>query len=104
MVGVDFVRPGGQYHFTSILAPEKWNRGLSYACATIATFSWTAVNASATILCAQMLLALPTFYYPRYAPAPWHYFLVYQAINVVMLLYNTFALRSTPWVHDLGCR
>ncbi|KAI6913542.1 hypothetical protein D0869_04267 [Hortaea werneckii] len=93
---------GGQYHFTSILAPKKFHRSLSYSCGLIAAFSWTALGASATILSAQMLLSVPAYYYSDYVPLPWHYFLVYQAINVALLLYNLFALRLTPWVHNIG--
>ncbi|OTA24033.1 hypothetical protein BTJ68_13262 [Hortaea werneckii EXF-2000] len=93
---------GGQYHFTSILAPKRFHRSLSYACGLIAAFSWTALGASATILSAQMLLSVAEYYYADYVPLPWHYFLVYQAINVALLLYNLFALRATPWVHNIG--
>ncbi|KEQ90534.1 hypothetical protein AUEXF2481DRAFT_9337 [Aureobasidium subglaciale EXF-2481] len=93
---------GGQYHFTSIFAPKRLSRGLSYTCGSIAMFSWIALGAAATILAAQMLLALVLYYEPSYAPQAWHYFLVYQAINVVFLLYNLFALAKTPWVHNVG--
>lgn len=51
-----------------------------------------------------MLLSVPAYYYADYVPLPWHYFLVYQAINVALLLYNLFALRLTPWVHNIGCK
>ncbi|KAI4726177.1 amino acid transporter [Aureobasidium sp. EXF-10728] len=93
---------GGQYHFASILAPKRLSRGLSYACGSIAMFSWIALGAAATILASQMLLALAAFYHSGYVPQAWHYFLVYQAINVVFLLYNLFALAKTPWVHNVG--
>ncbi|KAG9662728.1 amino acid transporter, partial [Aureobasidium melanogenum] len=93
---------GGQYHFASILAPKRFSRGLSYACGSIAMFSWIALGAAATLLATQLLLALVMYYQPSYAPKAWHYFLVYQAINVVFLLYNLFALAKTPWVHNVG--
>ena len=94
---------GGQYHFTSVLAPQKWSRGLSYICGAIATFSWSALNAAATILGAQMILALPVYYVDNFVPQSWHYFMVYQAINLTFLLYNLFLLKATPWVHNVGC-
>ncbi|THY38339.1 amino acid transporter [Aureobasidium pullulans] len=93
---------GGQYHFTSILAPKRFSRGLSYACGSIATFSWIAIDAAATLLGAQMLLSIISFYLPSYVPEAWHYFLVYQAIHLVLFLYNLVALVKTPWVHNLG--
>lgn len=67
-------------------------------------FSWIALGAAATLLATQLLLALVMYYQPSYAPKAWHYFLVYQAINVVFLLYNLFALAKTPWVHNVGCK
>ncbi|KAK6000904.1 hypothetical protein QM012_002987 [Aureobasidium pullulans] len=93
---------GGQYHFASILAPKRFSRGLSYACGSIAMFSWIALGAAATLLATQLLLALVIYYHPAYVPQAWHYFLLYQAINVIFLLYNLFALAKTPWVHNVG--
>ncbi|KAI4763634.1 amino acid transporter [Aureobasidium sp. EXF-3400] len=93
---------GGQYHFASILAPKRLSRALSYACGSIAMFSWIALGAAATILATQMLLALVVYYQAGYVPQAWHYFVVYQAINVVFLLYNLFCLAKTPWVHNVG--
>lgn len=95
--------PGGQYHFTSILASKRWSRGLSYICGSISMFSWIALTAAATILGAQMVIALPESFVEGYTPQPWHYFIVYQGINIAMLLYNLFALRVTPWIHNIGC-
>lgn len=40
---------------------------------------------------------------PSYEPRAWHYFLIYQATNIIVHLYNIFAIRRTSWVHDLGC-
>jgi choline transport protein len=67
-------------------------------------FSWIALTAAATILGAQMVIALPESFVEGYAPQPWHYFVVYQGINIAMLLYNLFALRVTPWIHNIGCK
>ncbi|KAI5359719.1 putative amino acid/polyamine transporter I [Septoria linicola] len=93
---------GGQYHFASILAPSWCSRGVSYSCGIIAISSWIALTASATLLAAQMLLALPEYYIANYEPQNWHYFVVFQAINLTVLLYNVFAIRFTPRVHDIG--
>ena len=41
---------------------------------------------------------------PTYEPQAWHYFLIYQAANAIVLFYNIFAIRRTSWVHDLGCK
>jgi len=70
----------------------------------IATFSWIALCTAATIIAAQLLLALPAYFINTYIPQPWHYFVVYQAINIVVLVYNLFVLKRTPWVHNIGCK
>lgn len=40
---------------------------------------------------------------PGYESKTWHYFLIYQATNIIVLLYNIFAIRRTTWIHDVGC-
>jgi hypothetical protein len=47
---------------------------------------------------------MAVFWNPTYVPQAWHAFLVYQAINVLVLLYNIYLLRRTMWVHDLACK
>ncbi|CAF3652126.1 unnamed protein product [Fusarium graminearum] len=66
---------GGQYHFTSILCPDKSNRLVSYICGLAAVCSWTFLAASITILSSQLLLAVPAFYIETFVPQGWHYFL-----------------------------
>lgn len=94
---------GGQYHFTSILCPDKSNRLVSYICGLAAVCSWTFLAASITILSSQLLLAVPAFYIETFVPQGWHYFLVFQAINLVLLLYNIFCLQRASWTHSIGC-
>lgn len=94
---------GGQYHFTALIAPKSISRGTSYACGAIAAFSWVALCTAATILGAQVLLALPQAFVEGYVAQAWHYFLVYQAINITVLLFNIFGLKRMLWVHDVGC-
>lgn len=95
---------GGQYHFSSILAPERFSRGISYACGMTGVFSWIALCASVNILGAQLLLSLPEYFIDGYAPATWHYFLVFQALNTLFVLYNIYAIKRTSWIHDVGCK
>ncbi|KAI8651861.1 hypothetical protein NCS56_01402200 [Fusarium sp. Ph1] len=92
---------GGQYHFSSILAPKKANKLISYACGMIAMSSWVAINASVNILGAQMITSL-TQYFLNYLPHTWHVFLIYQAINVFTLGYNIFILNIFPFIHEFG--
>ncbi|RKK79192.1 hypothetical protein BFJ71_g16301 [Fusarium oxysporum] len=94
---------GGQYHFTSILAPEKLSQGLSYICGIAATCSWVFLGAGVTTLEAQLLLSLPAFYIDGYEPTRWQYFLAFQATNLAVHVYNIFLLKKTLWIHEVGC-
>ncbi|EXJ83064.1 hypothetical protein A1O1_06682 [Capronia coronata CBS 617.96] len=93
---------GGQYHFTSILAPERSSRALSYICGITATYSWVFMSAAITLFAAEVLIAFPQFYIESYVSKAWHTFLVYQALNFVVLLYNLLALKRATWTHEIG--
>ncbi|KAB8070544.1 amino acid/polyamine transporter I [Aspergillus leporis] len=93
---------GGQYHFTSILATSRWSRSLSYAVGLAAVFSWITLSASIALSSTNVLMAIIIRWRPEYQPETWHYFLVYQAMNAAMVLYNVFLTNKTIWVYNLG--
>ncbi|KAJ5387185.1 hypothetical protein N7509_009726 [Penicillium cosmopolitanum] len=93
---------GGQYHWTSILSPKKYSRVLSYCCGAVNIFSWISISAGVTILPAQFIISMAIYNNPEYESKTWHYFLIYQATNIIVLLYNIFAIRRTSWIHDIG--
>lgn len=55
------------------------------------------------VILPQLLLAIAVFNYPGYIPQQWHVFVLYQALNITVLLYNIFALKRTTWIHNIGC-
>ncbi|KAG9199199.1 hypothetical protein G6514_008946 [Epicoccum nigrum] len=59
-------------------------------------------NAGIAIIVPQLCLGMAVFWNPGYAAQPWHAFLVYQVVNVLVLAYNMYLLRRTMWVHDLA--
>lgn len=67
-------------------------------------FSWIAICAGIAIIVPQLCLGMAVFWNPDYAAQPWHAFVVYQAVNVLVLVYNMYLLRRTMWVHDLACK
>ncbi|KAJ5375252.1 hypothetical protein N7517_007258 [Penicillium concentricum] len=93
---------GGQYHWTSILAPKSINRALSYCCGMTNMFSWIAICTGIAIIPAQLIVGIALFYNPDYTPQAWHYFLIYQAINGLVLLYNIILLKRSLWIHDIA--
>lgn len=95
---------GGQYHFTSILAPEAMNRHLSYVCGFITTFYWVATGAAVLTITAEQITALAEYYNPGLPGHSWQVFLIYQAEGFVVLLFNIFALKKLPIIHNVGCK
>ncbi|KAH8725196.1 amino acid/polyamine transporter I [Phaeosphaeriaceae sp. PMI808] len=93
---------GGQYHWTGILAPRAWSRGLSYCCGALNVFSWIATCAGITIVAPQIFLGMMVFWSPEFEPKQWHAFLLYQGANSMILLYNIYLLKRTIWIHDVG--
>ena len=43
------------------------------------------------------------FFDSDFEPKAWHIFLIYQAVNILILLYNIFLMKRTSWIHDVGC-
>jgi choline transport protein len=94
---------GGQYHFVSILAPKRINRGVSYICGVLANFSWIAIGAAVMVIPSSQITAIAAFYHPGYEPQKWHKFLIYEAFGIVVVVYNILALKKLPRTHDVGC-
>ena len=95
---------GGQYHFTSILAPEGINRLISYICGFITTFYWIATNTAVLIITALQIASLATWYNPGLTGHAWQVFLIYQALAILGLLYNIFLIRWLSFTHTIGCQ
>ncbi|KAF5494883.1 Choline transport protein [Colletotrichum siamense] len=93
---------GGQYHWTSILAPERSSRVLSYCCGSVNFLGWIANGAGFVIQMPVMVLSLASYLDPRYIPETWHIFLLFQAFNFTFTAYNIFLMKRTAWIHDLG--
>lgn len=93
---------GGQYHWTSILAPDKFSRGLSYWCGILNTFGWIASIAGFIVTFPSIILALVSFWHPGYILQSWHAFLIFQTLNLLFTAYNIFLLKRSAWVMKVG--
>ncbi|KAK7701471.1 hypothetical protein SLS64_010215 [Diaporthe eres] len=49
-----------------------------------------------------MALALASFWNPGYNVQTWHVFLIFQAMNFLMVSYNILLLKRTIWLQDVG--
>ncbi|KFX97037.1 hypothetical protein V490_03022 [Pseudogymnoascus sp. VKM F-3557] len=93
---------GGQYHWTAILAPKKYARGMSYTVGTINMFGWVAICAGICIIMPQIIMGIVVFYNNSFVIERWHSFLIYQGLNVSVLVYNLFILPKAAWTHNIG--
>ena len=67
-------------------------------------FGWIAISAGVCIIPPQLVAAVVVFFDDSYAPKAWHIFLMYQALNFIILLYNITLLKRTMWAMDFGCK
>ncbi|EWY81964.1 hypothetical protein FOYG_16169 [Fusarium oxysporum NRRL 32931] len=93
---------GGPYHWTSILAPEKYNRVMSYTCAALNIFGWLSISSGIVIQPGQFIQAIRRFFNPDFDPPAWQFFLIFQATNIFFLAHNILLQRRTSWIHDIG--
>ncbi|KAJ5817023.1 amino acid/polyamine transporter I [Penicillium robsamsonii] len=80
---------GGQYFWTSRLAPEKGRRFLSYVTAIISWTSVICISVSCALIAAELWLSIISFVVPLDVK-PWMTFLVYQAVNIGIFGFNCF--------------
>lgn len=76
----------------------------SYICGATNVYAWIAGTSGVAILLARGFFAAAIFYDPEYTPKTWHYFLVFQAVNLLSCLHNIFTLRRTLWINDMACK
>lgn len=95
---------GGQYHFSSILAPQQYSRQISYVCGFITCFYWIATGAAVAIIVATQIATLATWYNPSDPGHAWQLFLIFQGLGLVALLYNIFFIKRLDVTHTIGCK
>ncbi|KAI5460612.1 amino acid/polyamine transporter I [Mariannaea sp. PMI_226] len=77
-----FPSAGGQYHFSFMLAPERYRGPAAFVTAWFNIFAYLFTTASAAIFPAQLIAQLASIYNQSYIPERWHIWLIYVAILV----------------------
>ncbi|KAJ6028294.1 amino acid transporter [Penicillium herquei] len=80
---------GGQYHWTSILAPPSAKRFVSYITGCICIFAWTAGPTAAIYLAGSVLQSTIASNNPQYDPKGWHVTLMMWAVLGICTIMNT---------------
>ncbi|EFX04889.1 putative choline and nitrogen mustard permease [Grosmannia clavigera kw1407] len=78
----------GQVHWTAVLAPRKYARGLSYTVGWLTAagyFFWTAAT---FLITSQLIWALVQICHSAFETHLWHFYVLYLAIGLLSLLIN----------------
>jgi choline transport protein len=65
-------------------------------------FAWMALSAAIIAILPSVILGLATYWNTTYTPQKWQAFLIYQASNIIVLIYNIGVLPRAAWTHDAG--
>ncbi|PWY83920.1 amino acid transporter [Aspergillus sclerotioniger CBS 115572] len=81
---------GGQYHWTSILAPASSKRFLSHITGSITIIAWETVAVGNYVISASVLQGTVELGRPQYDPKGWHVTFITWGILLVSLLVVTY--------------
>ncbi|KIW03865.1 uncharacterized protein PV09_05162 [Verruconis gallopava] len=87
---------GGQYHWTSEFAPEKYQKFLSYSSGWMSTLGWLASTASSVFVCSTLIQSLVEVANPDFVFPNWQYTLIALAFLFVTIFFNTWMARLLP--------
>ncbi|EST08577.1 Amino acid/polyamine transporter I [Kalmanozyma brasiliensis GHG001] len=75
---------------------------VAWTTAWLNTFAWIVTATTWASLVAQQVLALAVLYHPDYVIKQWHTWLLLQAVLIVGLLVNLFAVKIMPALDKIG--
>ncbi|KAK1763317.1 amino acid/polyamine transporter I [Phialemonium atrogriseum] len=81
-----FPSSGGQYHFTSVLAPQRFRRFAAFAVGVLSIVGWWVITCSGISNNVQSILGMVTFANSDYEAKQWHSYLLYVALIGITLI------------------
>ncbi|KAH0420645.1 amino acid permease [Colletotrichum camelliae] len=81
-----FPSSGGQYHFTSILAPKKHKKFAAFSVGLLSIVGWWVITCSGLSNNVQSIMGMVQVVNPNFEPHRWQFYLVYLALLVVTLV------------------
>ena len=91
---------GGQYHWSAILAPEKYAPAVSWICGWLATAGWVTLAATAGSLAGNLITGAVALAHPDYEIHSWLVFVVFIAFAIYAAALNIFGSRLLPVVNQ----
>ncbi|KAH7341188.1 amino acid/polyamine transporter I [Pyrenochaeta sp. MPI-SDFR-AT-0127] len=87
---------GGQYHWVAMLAPQRYQKVLSYISGWLTVAGWQATLASSAYLTGSLIQGLLILTQPNYVPQNWHATLLFWAIITFGVIITTGASWLLP--------
>jgi choline transport protein len=93
---------GGQYHWVSEFAPEKYQRFLSYSAGWMSSLGWIASVASSVFVVTTMIEALIEVTSPDFGFPNWQYTLIMLGILFITIFFNTWGAPYLPLIETIS--
>ncbi|KAF2006583.1 putative choline transport protein, partial [Amniculicola lignicola CBS 123094] len=93
---------GGVYHYASITPGIKWGRVIGFFAGSINFFGWLFDFASITQICANVAVQLYAIFHPDLVIEPWHVYIAYVLITVLVTSICIFANGTIPTLQHAG--
>ncbi|KIW96769.1 uncharacterized protein Z519_02160 [Cladophialophora bantiana CBS 173.52] len=93
---------GGMYHWTAMLAPEKYAPTLSYITGWNTVLAYIVSVASVTCVSGQQIVALAGIAKEDLVVQRWHSFLTMELLNLVTLIMVVFFNKIFPLLNGVG--
>ncbi|PVI06748.1 putative choline transport protein [Periconia macrospinosa] len=93
---------GGVYHYASITPGIKYGRVLGFFAGSINFFGWLFDLAAIMQICSNVAVQLYAIFHPDLVIEPWHVYITYILITILVTLTCIFANRIIPILQDMG--
>ncbi|ORY16528.1 choline transport protein, partial [Clohesyomyces aquaticus] len=93
---------GGVYHYASITPGIKYGRVLGFFAGSINFFGWLFDYAAITQIVANIFVQMYLIFHPDLIIEPWHTFVAYVLVTIVVACVCIFANRTIPTLQHVG--
>ncbi|KAF2182560.1 choline transport protein [Zopfia rhizophila CBS 207.26] len=93
---------GGVYHWASVTPGVKYGRALGFFAGSINFFGWLFDLASITQIVSNVCVQLYFTFHPDLVIEPWHTFIAYVLITLLVTAICIFANRTIPTLQNIG--
>lgn len=93
--------PGGQYHWTALLAPRSSSKFLSWLTGWLSTLGWQAAASTGTYLGGTIIQSLVILNDSSYVPTRWEATLILYAVLLLTLFVNTLLIKLLPAIEGI---